>query len=160
MLYGALKMPPTVTGKVTGIRNADAVKAMPGIKAVVQAPDAAIVVATSYWLAKKGADADRRRSGRGEGAGQRQHHGRAQGGARGVGSGRSNAPGRCRPGAGRRRAAGRGRLSHAVYRARDDGIGERHGTCARRCHRSVGADPGQDFVRNALGKLYGRKPRP
>ncbi|MBV8157477.1 MAG: xanthine dehydrogenase family protein molybdopterin-binding subunit, partial [Dyella sp.] len=57
MLYGALKMPPTVTGKVTAIRNADAVKAMPGIKAVVQAPDAAIVVATSYWLAKKGADA-------------------------------------------------------------------------------------------------------
>ncbi|WP_026035185.1 molybdopterin cofactor-binding domain-containing protein [Cupriavidus sp. BIS7] len=57
MLYGALKMPPTVTGKVTGIRNADAVKAMSGIKAVVQAPDAAIVVATSYWLAKKGADA-------------------------------------------------------------------------------------------------------
>lgn len=57
MLFGALKMPPTVTGKVTGIRNADAVKAMPGIKAVVQAPDAAIVVATSYWLAKKGADA-------------------------------------------------------------------------------------------------------
>jgi isoquinoline 1-oxidoreductase beta subunit len=47
MLYGALKMPPTVTGKVTGIRNADAVKAMPGVKAVVQAPDAAIVVATS-----------------------------------------------------------------------------------------------------------------
>jgi len=57
MLYGALKMPPTVTGKVTGIRNADAVKAMPGVQAVVQAPDAAIVVATSYWLAKKGADA-------------------------------------------------------------------------------------------------------
>ncbi|MWL91120.1 molybdopterin cofactor-binding domain-containing protein [Cupriavidus sp. SW-Y-13] len=57
MLYGALKMPPTVTGKVTGIRNADVVKAMPGVQAVVQAPDAAIVVATSYWLAKKGADA-------------------------------------------------------------------------------------------------------
>nr|WP_315592366.1 molybdopterin cofactor-binding domain-containing protein [uncultured Cupriavidus sp.] len=57
MLYGALKMPPTVTGKVAGIRNADTVKAMPGVKAVVQAPDAAIVVATSYWLAKKGADA-------------------------------------------------------------------------------------------------------
>ncbi|SDD88934.1 isoquinoline 1-oxidoreductase, beta subunit [Cupriavidus sp. YR651] len=57
MLYGALKMPPTVTGKVVGIRNADAVRAMPGVKAVVQAPDTAIVVATSYWLAKKGADA-------------------------------------------------------------------------------------------------------
>ncbi len=57
MLFGALKMPATVTGKVTGLRNAEAVKAMPGVRAVVQAPDAAIVVATSYWLAKKGADA-------------------------------------------------------------------------------------------------------
>lgn len=57
MLYGALKFAPTVTGKVTGLRNADAVKAMPGVQAVVQAPDAAIVVATSYWLARKGADA-------------------------------------------------------------------------------------------------------
>lgn len=57
MLYGALKFAPTVTGKVTGLRNADAVKAMPGVQAVVQAPDAAIVVATSYWLARKGAEA-------------------------------------------------------------------------------------------------------
>jgi len=57
MLVGALKMPPSVTGKVTGLRNADAVRRMPGVQAVVQAPDAAIVVALSYWQAKQGADA-------------------------------------------------------------------------------------------------------
>ena len=57
MLVGALKMPPQVTGKVTGLRNAEAIRKMPGVRAVVQAPDAAIVVAQHYWQARKAADA-------------------------------------------------------------------------------------------------------
>jgi isoquinoline 1-oxidoreductase subunit beta len=57
MLHGALKMAPTLNGKPVAVRNRDAVRAMPGVVEVVQAKDAVIVVAASYWQAKKGCDA-------------------------------------------------------------------------------------------------------
>lgn len=160
MLYGALKMPPTVTGKVTGIRNADAVKAMPGVKAVVQAPDAAIVVATSYWLAKKGADALEIDIDPGAAKGLDSDHIMA---ARKAALGASQAVVATRLGDADAVLAAGGRLVEADYHTpyivhatmesvnatvhvRDDAI------------EVWGPIQGQDFVRNALGKLYGRKP--
>ncbi|MCC8391685.1 molybdopterin-dependent oxidoreductase [Paraburkholderia sp. MMS20-SJTR3] len=57
MLNGALKMAPTLNGKPVAVRNRDAVRAMPGVVEVVQAKDAIIVVAATYWQAKKACDA-------------------------------------------------------------------------------------------------------
>jgi isoquinoline 1-oxidoreductase subunit beta len=57
MLVGAVKMAPTLNGKPVSVRNRDAVRALPGVVEVVQAKDAVIVVAQSYWQAKKASDA-------------------------------------------------------------------------------------------------------
>jgi isoquinoline 1-oxidoreductase subunit beta len=57
MLNGAVRMAPTLNGKPVAVRNRDAVRAMAGVVEVVQAKDAVIVVASSYWQAKKACDA-------------------------------------------------------------------------------------------------------
>lgn len=160
MLYGALKMPPTVTGKVVGIRNADAVKAMPGVMAVVQAPDTAIVVATSYWLAKKGADALEIDVDPGAAKSLDSDHIRA---ARKAALGAPEAVVATKLGDPDALLAAGGKIVEADYHTpyivhatmesvnatvhvREDAI------------EVWGPIQGQDFVRNALGKLYNRKP--
>jgi len=57
MLAGALKMAPTLNGKPVAVRNREAVRALPGVVEVVQAKDAVIVVANTYWQAKQACDA-------------------------------------------------------------------------------------------------------
>jgi isoquinoline 1-oxidoreductase subunit beta len=64
MLFGAVRMAPTQTGKVIAIRNEAEILARPGVKAVVRAPfwpqpaqTSVIVVAHSFWIAKQAADA-------------------------------------------------------------------------------------------------------
>lgn len=64
MLFGAVWMTPTQTGKVKSIRNEAEILARPGVKAVVTAPfwptpvhNTVIVVADSYWIAKQATDA-------------------------------------------------------------------------------------------------------
>ena len=64
MLFGAVRMAPTQTGKVIAVRNEAEILARPGVKAVVTAPfwplpapTTVIVVADSYWTAKRAADA-------------------------------------------------------------------------------------------------------
>ncbi|MDR3098182.1 MAG: molybdopterin-dependent oxidoreductase [Paraburkholderia sp.] len=57
MLAGAVKMAPTLNGKPVAVRNRDTVRALPGVVEVVQAKDAVIVVANTYWQAKKACDA-------------------------------------------------------------------------------------------------------
>ncbi|KWE61435.1 xanthine dehydrogenase family protein molybdopterin-binding subunit [Burkholderia sp. MSMB2157WGS] len=57
MLVGALTMAPTLNGKPTAVKNRDALRAMPGVADVVLAKDAVIVVARTYWQAKKACDA-------------------------------------------------------------------------------------------------------
>jgi isoquinoline 1-oxidoreductase subunit beta len=64
MLFGAVRMAPTQTGKVIAVKNEAEILARPGVKAVVQAPfwpqpahTAVIVVADSFWSAKQAADA-------------------------------------------------------------------------------------------------------
>ncbi|MGR3908841.1 molybdopterin-dependent oxidoreductase [Burkholderia sp. SR8] len=57
MLVGALTMAPTLNGRPTAVKNRDALCAMPGVADVVLAKDAVIVVANSYWQAKKACDA-------------------------------------------------------------------------------------------------------
>ncbi|KWA34028.1 acylaldehyde oxidase [Burkholderia multivorans] len=57
MLVGALAMAPTLNGRPSAVRNRDALRAMPGVADVVLAKDAVIVVAQSYWQAKKACDA-------------------------------------------------------------------------------------------------------
>ncbi|WP_082814194.1 xanthine dehydrogenase family protein molybdopterin-binding subunit [Paraburkholderia monticola] len=57
MLNGAIRMAPTLNGKPVAVRNRDAVRALPGVVDVVQAKDAIIVVAATYWQAKKACDA-------------------------------------------------------------------------------------------------------
>jgi isoquinoline 1-oxidoreductase beta subunit len=64
MLFGAIWMTPTQTGKVIAIKNEAEILARPGVKAVVTAPfwpmpvhNTVIVVAESYWIAKQAADA-------------------------------------------------------------------------------------------------------
>lgn len=57
MLAGAVKMAPTLNGKPVAVRNRDAVRALPGVVEVVPAKDAVIVVANSWWQAKKACDA-------------------------------------------------------------------------------------------------------
>ncbi|MCO8592969.1 xanthine dehydrogenase family protein molybdopterin-binding subunit [Burkholderia multivorans] len=57
MLIGALAMAPTLNGRPTAVRNRDALRAMSGVADVVLAKDAVIVVAQSYWQAKKACDA-------------------------------------------------------------------------------------------------------
>ncbi|WP_233847858.1 xanthine dehydrogenase family protein molybdopterin-binding subunit [Paraburkholderia sp. HD33-4] len=57
MLNGALRMAPTLNGKPVAVRNRDTVRALPGVVEVVQAKDAIIVVAATYWQAKKACDA-------------------------------------------------------------------------------------------------------
>ncbi|VWB48281.1 acylaldehyde oxidase [Burkholderia lata] len=57
MLVGALTMAPTLNGKPTAVQNRDALRAMPGVVDIVLARDAVIVVAQTYWQAKKACDA-------------------------------------------------------------------------------------------------------
>ncbi|RAA36367.1 xanthine dehydrogenase family protein molybdopterin-binding subunit [Burkholderia multivorans] len=57
MLVGALAMAPTLNGRPSAVHNRDALRAMPGVVDVVLAKDAVIVVAQSYWQAKKACDA-------------------------------------------------------------------------------------------------------
>ena len=64
MLFGAVRMAPTQTGKVVAVKNEAEILARPGVKAVVTAPfwplpvhNTVIVVAESYWVAKQAADA-------------------------------------------------------------------------------------------------------
>ncbi|ABI86634.1 molybdopterin-binding domain of aldehyde dehydrogenase family protein [Burkholderia ambifaria AMMD] len=57
MLVGALTMAPTLNGRPTAVKNRDALRAMPGVVDVVIAKDAVIVVAPTYWQAKKACDA-------------------------------------------------------------------------------------------------------
>ncbi|WP_261524529.1 xanthine dehydrogenase family protein molybdopterin-binding subunit [Burkholderia multivorans] len=57
MLVGALAMAPTLNGRPSAVHNRDALRAMPGVADVVLAKDAVIVVAQSYWQAKKACDA-------------------------------------------------------------------------------------------------------
>ncbi|MBN3857055.1 xanthine dehydrogenase family protein molybdopterin-binding subunit [Paraburkholderia sp. Ac-20340] len=57
MLAGFVKMAPTLNGKPLAVRNRDTVRALPGVVDVVLAKDAVIVVAKTYWQAKKAADA-------------------------------------------------------------------------------------------------------
>ncbi|WP_028207191.1 xanthine dehydrogenase family protein molybdopterin-binding subunit [Paraburkholderia nodosa] len=57
MLIGAVKMAPTLNGKPGAVRNRDTVRALAGVVEVVQAKDAVIVVANTYWQAKKACDA-------------------------------------------------------------------------------------------------------
>lgn len=57
MLAGAVKMAPTLNGKPVAVRNRDTVRALPGVVEVVPAKDAVIVVANSWWQAKKACDA-------------------------------------------------------------------------------------------------------
>jgi isoquinoline 1-oxidoreductase beta subunit len=56
MLYAAIANIPVFGAKILGT-NADVVKAMPGVKAVVPAQDLVMVVADSFWQAKKAAEA-------------------------------------------------------------------------------------------------------
>ena len=56
MLYGYVVHAPVIGSKITG-SNADVLKSMPGVIAVVPVPDALVVVADSYWHAKKAAGA-------------------------------------------------------------------------------------------------------
>lgn len=57
MLFGAIRMAPTLGGVPLHVKNLEAVRARPGVHEVVLAKDAVIVVADSYWIAKKGCDA-------------------------------------------------------------------------------------------------------
>jgi isoquinoline 1-oxidoreductase beta subunit len=64
MLFGAVHMAPTQTGKFIAVKNEAEILARPGVKAVVSAPfwpqpahTTVIVVADSYWIAKQAADA-------------------------------------------------------------------------------------------------------
>ncbi|MBN6728392.1 xanthine dehydrogenase family protein molybdopterin-binding subunit [Burkholderia multivorans] len=57
MLVGALAMAPTLNGRPSAVHNRNALRAMPGVVDVVLAKDAVIVVAQSYWQAKKACDA-------------------------------------------------------------------------------------------------------
>jgi isoquinoline 1-oxidoreductase beta subunit len=56
MLYGALAQPPVLGGKVKGFDPAPA-KAMPGVVDVVQTDSGVVVVADSWWRARKARDA-------------------------------------------------------------------------------------------------------
>ena len=64
MLIGAVRMAPSVTGRIVRIRNEAEVRARPGVHAVVRTtqwpdpePSTVVVVADSYWIAKQAADA-------------------------------------------------------------------------------------------------------
>ena len=64
MLFGAVRMAPTQTGKFVAVKNEAEILARPGVRAVVSAPfwpqpahTTVIVVADSYWIAKQAADA-------------------------------------------------------------------------------------------------------
>jgi isoquinoline 1-oxidoreductase beta subunit len=64
MLFGAVRMAPTQTGKFVAVKNEAEILARPGVRAVVSAPfwpqpahTTIIVVADSYWIAKQAADA-------------------------------------------------------------------------------------------------------
>ncbi|KFJ12022.1 molybdopterin-binding domain of aldehyde dehydrogenase family protein [Delftia acidovorans] len=64
MLIGAVRMAPSVTGRIVRIRNEGEVSARPGVHAVVRTtqwpdpePSTVVVVADSYWIAKQAADA-------------------------------------------------------------------------------------------------------
>ncbi len=56
MLYGSVKTSPVFGGEVASMNEA-AAKALKGVKAVVPVPNGVVVVADSYWRAKKGVDA-------------------------------------------------------------------------------------------------------
>ena len=156
MLVGALRCRP-VTGKVTGLRNAEAIRKMPGVRAVVQAPDAAIVVAQHYWQAEGG-----RRAGTGDRPRRRPGlHSDAITAARVAALGAPGAVVATHLGSPEDALAKAKMVEadyHALHRARDHGGGECHRARARRCHRGLGPDQGQDFVRNALARLFNRQP--
>ncbi|MDR3453284.1 MAG: molybdopterin-dependent oxidoreductase [Rhodoferax sp.] len=57
MLLGAIRMAPSLGGTQLHVKNLEAVRARLGVHEVVLAKDAVIVVADSYWIAKKGCDA-------------------------------------------------------------------------------------------------------
>jgi isoquinoline 1-oxidoreductase beta subunit len=64
MLFGAVRMAPTQTGKVIAVKNEAEILARPGVRAVVRAPfwpqpahTSVITVADTYWAAKQAADA-------------------------------------------------------------------------------------------------------
>jgi isoquinoline 1-oxidoreductase beta subunit len=56
MLYAALAQPPALGGKVRSF-NADSVKSMPGVRAVVETSTGVAVIADSWWQARKARDA-------------------------------------------------------------------------------------------------------
>jgi isoquinoline 1-oxidoreductase beta subunit len=56
LLYGALAQSPTLGGRVTSF-DATAAKAMPGVRDVVQTSTGIVVVANSWWRARKARDA-------------------------------------------------------------------------------------------------------
>lgn len=64
MLYGAVRIAPSFSGKVVSIRNEAQIKARPGVVALVitsqwpkPTPNTVIVVADSYWTAQQAANA-------------------------------------------------------------------------------------------------------
>ena len=57
MLIGAIRMAPTSGGTPLSVRNRDEIKSRKGVRDVVLAKDAVIVVADDYWRAKKACDA-------------------------------------------------------------------------------------------------------
>ncbi len=57
MLVGAMRMAPTLNGVPLKVNNRDEIKKRPGVHEVVLAKDAVIVVADSFWIAKKACDA-------------------------------------------------------------------------------------------------------
>jgi isoquinoline 1-oxidoreductase beta subunit len=57
MLNAAIRIAPTVTGKLLRVRNEDAITKMPGVHRVVKLPNAVAVVADKFWQAKRAADA-------------------------------------------------------------------------------------------------------
>jgi isoquinoline 1-oxidoreductase subunit beta len=56
MLYGALAQPPMLGGKVKSVDDS-AAKGMPGYKATVQTSSGVVIVADSWWRARKARDA-------------------------------------------------------------------------------------------------------
>ncbi|HKZ72562.1 MAG TPA: molybdopterin cofactor-binding domain-containing protein, partial [Steroidobacteraceae bacterium] len=56
MLYAAIALPPTLGGKVKSF-DGEAAKSMPGVKDVVQTTTGVVVVADTWWQARKARDA-------------------------------------------------------------------------------------------------------
>lgn len=56
MLYAAVEIAPVYGGKLTSV-DASRAESMPGVKRVIQLEEAVVVVADSYWRARKAVDA-------------------------------------------------------------------------------------------------------